>query len=504
MWLFEQSKPSYGNDDTIGIMRDVQLATWALSLSDKTRSTHNARAIELLSKLPNEWANIRNTLFASKDAVVRDHTPDITKLQGADRSNLEYQRLIAMREMLLANPQVTLKALDTSIEGSLSRLWATSGDIQTIEDTVWATSEENFATQWEKISGRTWHIWKVFFLEWCVHKGKCIDQVIKIASEFKKKFESTNSKSFEYWDFHNVLRLAETKSKLNTLPNNSKAKSFVLSGGAWNTLASLGVILTHIQSGWAIWSISWTSMWWVIAALIGMIWNDVPKIQELMKDLKSWFHYLWIDYAIPTGNLYMPWNARKAKALIEPLISRYGISRNTKFSDLKIPVIVNAGRQYKKGEQEIVLWWSDNIHDSILASMNVPLPLWSNVWWLWTTKIEGVAMIDYAANERGNPTHWLESVGIEPKDMVVVDAGYSSETWTEKYWADTRQRFLRATQRDFFAKERIRQKWWVVINIDPEIAWPGGWGYINAPKTEKLYQLGIDAMKNIPTSPPSR
>lgn len=31
-------------------------------------------------------------------------------------------------------------------------------------------------------------------------------------------------------------------------------------------------------------------------------------------------------------------------------------------------------------------------------------------------------MIDYAANERGNPTHWLEVLGIEQKDIVDIDA----------------------------------------------------------------------------------
>ncbi len=64
-------------------------------------------------------------------------------------------------------------------------------------------------------------------------------------------------------------------------------------------------------------------------------------------------------------------------------------------------------------------------------------------------------MLDYAANERGNPTHWIESLGIPEKDMIVVDSGYSSESWTESYGTVTRERFLRATQRDFFAKLRI-------------------------------------------------
>lgn len=73
------------------------------------------------------------------------------------------------------------------------------------------------------------------------------------------------------------------------------------------------------------------------------------------------------------------------------------------------------------------------VHDSILASMNVPIPGFNNFGGLGRTKIDTVAMIDYAANERGNPTHWVESLGIPEENMIVVDAGYSSETWGETY-----------------------------------------------------------------------
>lgn len=36
--------------------------------------------------------------------------------------------------------------------------------------------------------------------------------------------------SFEYWDFHNLLILAQTKQKLSSGEHNGK--SFVISGGA--------------------------------------------------------------------------------------------------------------------------------------------------------------------------------------------------------------------------------------------------------------------------------
>ncbi len=149
-------------------------------------------------------------------------------------------------------------------------------------------------------------------------------------------------------------------------------------------------------------------------------------------------------------------------------------------------MIINAGRQYNGWEQEIVLWWSDNIHDSVLASMNVPLPGFNNYGWVWTTKIDDVPLIDYAANERGNPNHWIESLWIDGKDEVIVDAWYSSETWNEKSPTKTRATFLRATQRDFYAKLRTRRQWGIVLDIDPTKAWSISSGGIITPKKTRL------------------
>ena len=40
-------------------------------------------------------------------------------------------------------------------------------------------------------------------------------------------------------------------------------------------------------------------------------------------------------------------NQDKMKIVFDKIALKYGITYETKFSDLKIPVVVNAGRQYK-------------------------------------------------------------------------------------------------------------------------------------------------------------
>lgn len=492
MGIFEQKHGQYGIKDSIGLMRDNKLALWALSKSDIVRWEHEIRAMQILGNNSEKWADLRNNLFATKDPVIAGHVPDTSWLKGADTTNDEYHRLIAIREQLMNNPNATLVALDISIHTTFQKFGISSNIIQTIEKRTDDVSVENFDSKFLSISNQLGHIGEVFFLEGCIAHWKCLEQISTLSLQCKMKHSYNKKNSFEYWDFHNVCRLAETKQQLSYVENTKNNKAFILSGGAGNTLASLWVMLAHLESGGNISMISGTSMGGALAAIVGSIGNDIDKITELMHDLEQGFEHEWKHYTITEKNLYIPWVPLLAKAFIEKIMIKYGVHKNTRFSDLKIPVVINAGRQYTKWEQEIVLGGWDMVHDSILASMNVPIPGFNNFGGLGRTKIDTVAMIDYAANERGNPTHWVESLGIPEENMIVVDAGYSSETWGETYGTWTRQRFLRATQRDFFAKLRISQRWGVVINIDPGLAWPGGWWKMNPMRTKNLYQLWSD------------
>ena len=68
------------------------------------------------------------------------------------------------------------------------------------------------------------------------------------------------------------------------------------------------------------------------------------------------------------------------KKFFYKVAKKYRIRNDTKFSDLSIPVLVNAGRQYTGGEQEVVLGGTENVMDAIWASQNVPVLMkpWKN------------------------------------------------------------------------------------------------------------------------------
>jgi hypothetical protein len=98
-------------------------------------------------------------------------------------------------------------------------------------------------------------------------------------------------------------------------------------------------------------------------------------------------------------------------------------------------------------------------------------------------------MIDYAANERGNPTHWLELVGIEQKDMVVIDVGYSSERWGSPA---VRRLFTRADIRDIFAKMRAQAHSGIVMDVPID---SGEWYKFPQWKMKKFFELWTQEYK---------
>jgi hypothetical protein len=101
---------------------------------------------------------LRNDIFASKDSVANVHTLDISKLKGADLKNIEYQRLLTIREKLVQDPERILSALSVSIDVVFSKYEVNSNDIQTIETRVNNTSDENFDAQLQSILGTMGHV----------------------------------------------------------------------------------------------------------------------------------------------------------------------------------------------------------------------------------------------------------------------------------------------------------------------------------------------------------
>lgn len=93
------------------------------------------------------------------------HTTNISKLKGADLTNLEYHRLIALREKLVQDPGKTLTAISTSIDSVFSKYGINSNSIQTIETTVNNIDSSNFENQLQGISETMGHVGFTFFLE---------------------------------------------------------------------------------------------------------------------------------------------------------------------------------------------------------------------------------------------------------------------------------------------------------------------------------------------------
>jgi hypothetical protein len=54
--------------------------------------------------------------------------------------------------------------------------------------------------------------------------------VIAIAKSKKTEYAHLKKSSFEYWNFHNIERLAETKQKLSSIEASKNSRAFILSG----------------------------------------------------------------------------------------------------------------------------------------------------------------------------------------------------------------------------------------------------------------------------------
>ncbi len=86
-------------------------------------------------------------------------------MKGADLTNIEYHRLLAIREKLLQDPKKTLSTLSTSIDVVFSKYGVNSKNIQTIETRVIDTNDENFDAQLQSILETMGHVGFAFFLE---------------------------------------------------------------------------------------------------------------------------------------------------------------------------------------------------------------------------------------------------------------------------------------------------------------------------------------------------
>ena len=104
-------------------------------------------------------------MFKVKDGTVSGHVPNTSLLKGADITNLEYHRLLAIREMLIQNPEKTLTDLHNAIERVFLSHGVNGTNIQDIAEMVKNVEQESFEIELQKIEQAMGHVGLIYFLE---------------------------------------------------------------------------------------------------------------------------------------------------------------------------------------------------------------------------------------------------------------------------------------------------------------------------------------------------
>ncbi len=488
MSIFWQLFPSYWEQDHVWVLRDADLVLSLLRWHPEMWKFHD-KIIALLQDDSSIWVTLREKLFRSYGSMKNwPLAPqDRENLTLIDKSHWAYKDMLTFRYFAQSNPSQFLENLKVNIQKLLDKYPLKSEEINKVSEMVSKVDEKNFASI---LSHLTNHAEKIAFCEWCISKGKCLPQILAYAKEEQNVRTDTKEKSFEYWDYNNLISLVETRMRISDKKTN-ESKAFSLSGWAWNALSQLSVIYEYIKWWGRVSSISGTSMGSLIAVLVAKAWNNHEQIKKFMDDIEM----MGNQWVIPE-KLNSSQKQREALELFEKFLETHGITEQTRFSDLDIPALVNAWRQYEWWEQEVVLWWSEKVLEAVRASMNVPTGN-NNNGKLGSTPVHGVPMIDYAANERWNPTHWLEIAWEEQKNLVAIDVWYSSEKWGSAF---VRRLFQRATFRDFYAKMRMKSAGGIVIDMPLQSS-----EWYNFPKgaMRRFFDIGKTAYEEHFTSPPA-
>ncbi|GAB0174542.1 MAG: hypothetical protein HHAS10_04210 [Candidatus Altimarinota bacterium] len=484
MSLVGQLHPHYGKNDIVGVHRDTDLVL-ALFREHPEVSQFRDKVVGILAQNPEKGTHLRNRLQEAygdmgKPSIQEISDIDAHNLSGVDKLHFTYQNLLAFRYFAQRYPVAATEIFLRNIKEILTEYGLNEAKIVSIGQSVGEVTGEDFGGTLENLKT---HVERIAFLEGCIERGIFLSEIIEHAQYQRDKLKKEREASFEYWDYNNIVVLAQTRKRgLNR--GNDGGKSFSLSGGSGNALTQLSIISKYIESGGHIRSISGTSLGSTIAVLVGSIGDNRQKMEQLMQDIQSMNELGEIPKDLRSSK-----NQKAFLSTLKRLLLRYGINDKTRFSDLKIPVVINAGRQSGNlSEQEIVLGGNELVIDSIMASMNVPIGS-KNIGKFGGTKVHGVPMIDYAANERGNPTHWLELLGEAQKNIVAIDVGYSSERGGSPL---VRRLFQRATIRDFYAKMRIATNGGIVIDAPLE----SKEGYLFPPGAiERFYKIGEELYK---------
>ncbi len=522
MSLFNQFiDRNYNAWDNTLLFWDIMDLVDVLSLSKNTEKEVEEIKSKILHILENtsekDWTKFKNNFLESKDHINRNSM------------QTEYYNIKTIKEKLTKNESIAMfwilnTVLNEMVNSYIKHLWLEWETIIISEQVTKIVKWwQNFSFILERVKNNLWHTWVIIFLQELIQGNKHLNQ-IKDYCEKEMEELSEYKNDFQYWDYSNTLSLLETQqhfkrkqlefspveyrnvSKINESNIDKKEeknlenwKAFSLSWWLSNAFAQLWYIQQHIENWWTISAISWTSMWSVIWVLVAFIGNDSEGIEKLINIIgtklrNTTFNKKW--------NIAHKWDRNIIKEIFTEISKEFWIDDKTKFSESKIPITINASREYNWGEQEIILWWERKVIESVFASINMTkswLTRKSKVKrsYFWKSEIDWIQMNDFAANERWNPIDSIETLWISHEDVIILDVWYSSEKNKSAGAHFSRYFFKWALRRDVFWKFLVEQKWWTVVDFDTSGSENKNWILYNWDVFQKLINIWKNKYKDV-------
>ncbi len=212
-----QLLPHYGNNDTVWVLRDIDLVLGLWYESKKLASIFKnvrERVVAILSRNPELGSTLRNEFFRAKDDIVEGEVLSAEnkgKMKWMDHIHWEYERLMFLRQRFEKDPESTLRDLLRVLDESLRKFplpqWAILSLTQEIRD----VTEWDFWTRIQGIHTKLRHIGVVSFCEGCIAEGKCLNEILQYSVEQRQYYNESKKDSMEYWNFTNILNLARTR-----------------------------------------------------------------------------------------------------------------------------------------------------------------------------------------------------------------------------------------------------------------------------------------------------
>lgn len=323
---------------------------------------------------------------------------------------------------------------------------------------------ENFWKQLWEVESEYGSTWVIIFLRECMIQWKVLEKIQEYSAEKKA---SNTSETYEYWEYRNLEKLAMTKIRIQESQDEGgkyPSVNIALSGGNMNGLAHIWVIEGILESGKNISCISWSSIGaliWVIVAINLDPWKSPTENLNRWREIQEYFTGWFM-------NITLAWSVLKEGERLElkkffiKLASEFGIFRETKFSELKVPVIINGARDSRQWQQ-VYMWSDDEVIKSIFASLNVYGK------YFWDTIIDDSRVQDHAAGKQLNAVEALKILGEYGENSYLVDTGSGSSDRDRTGLPERliRTAFPATSRRDIMERLIVRYRWgWNVIAPD--------------------------------------